>query len=44
MKTRQDNDMTNRIGAVYVKSDTELLWSTESGGVCDENKRGQRHD
>ena len=25
MKTRQDNDMTNRTGAFYTKNDIELL-------------------
>ena len=26
MKTSQDNDVTNHIGAVYVKNNTELPW------------------
>ena len=25
-KTRQDNDVTNRTGAVYVENDIELSW------------------
>ena len=29
MKTRQDNDMTDRIGVIYAKNDNELLWPIE---------------
>ena len=36
-KTREDNDVTNRTGVMYVKNDTELSWSIRSGTVCDEN-------
>ena len=35
MKTRQDNDMTDWIGAVYAKNETELSWSIELGAVYD---------
>ena len=38
MPTKQDNEETNYIGTVYVKSDTELSWSTGSSLVCDEKK------
>ena len=31
MKTKQDNDMTDRTGAVYVETNTELLWPIGSG-------------
>ena len=31
--------MTNCIGAVYIKSDTEQLWSIKSGGVCDKKNK-----
>ena len=37
MKTKQDNDLTNRIGLVYAKTETELLGLIWSGVVCDEN-------
>ena len=26
MKTRQDNDVTDRTGVVYAENDSELLW------------------
>ena len=35
--TRQDNDITNRIGATYIENDTELWWPNGSGADCDEN-------
>ena len=38
IKTRQDNDVTNRIGIVYTENDNELLWLIESGANCDENQ------
>ena len=44
MKTRQDNDLINHIGVVYVESDIELSWSTRRGAVYDENQRGQQCD
>ena len=37
MKTKQDNDMTNHGGALYIENDTELLWSIELGAIYDEN-------
>ena len=30
MKTRQDNDVTDRIGVVYTENDIELPWSIGS--------------
>ena len=36
-KTRQDNDVSNRISLVYAKIETKLLGSIWSGVVCDEN-------
>ena len=36
-KTRHDNDVTDRIGVVYVESDTELLWLIRPGADYDEN-------
>ena len=44
MKTKQDNDMTNCIGAVYVENNIELSWLIRSGTVCDENHIGQLRD
>ena len=38
IKTRQDNDVTNRIGIEYTENDNELLWLIESGANCDENQ------
>ena len=37
MKTRQDNDMIKRIGAVYAKNDIELLGPIGLDVVYDEN-------
>ena len=37
-KTRHDNDMTNRKGPVYAKTEIELLEPIWSGAVCDENR------
>ena len=36
-KTKNDNDMIDRIGIVYVKNDIELSWPIESGVICDKN-------
>ena len=44
MKTRQDNDMTDHIGLLHSKIETELLGPIWSGTVCDENQIGQRLD
>ena len=44
MKIRQDNDVIDHIGAVYVKNETELSWLIESGAVCDKNQIGQQRD
>ena len=40
MKTKWDNDMTNRTGAIYTKKDTKILWSIESSVDYDENHIG----
>ena len=37
MKTKQDNDVIDHIGLVYVKTETELLGPFWAGAVCDEN-------
>ena len=44
MKFEQDNDVANRIGAVYIENDTEFLWLIGLSADCDENQIGQRHD
>lgn len=36
-KTKQDNNLTNCIGTVYIENDTELLWLIGPYVVCDEN-------
>ena len=37
MKTIVDNEVTNRIGAVYDENDNDLSWSIGPDGVYDEN-------
>ena len=37
-KTRQDNNMTDRTGAVYVENGNELSWPIKSGANYDENQ------
>ena len=37
MKTRQDNDLINRVGAVNANNETKLSWPIGLGVVCDEN-------
>lgn len=43
-KTRQDNNMTNNTGAIYIKNETEMSWPIGSGKVYDGNQIGQRCD
>ena len=38
MKTIQDNDMTDRIGSLYVENETELSCQIQQGTVYDENQ------
>ena len=40
-KTKQDNNMTNRIGLVYVEIETELSGPIWLGVVFDKNKTWQ---
>ena len=40
MKTTQNNDMTNYIGVVYVKSDIKHSWPIRLGAIYDENQIG----
>ena len=44
MKTRQNNDVINRIGVVYIKNDTKLSWLIRLSVNCDENQIGLRCD
>ena len=44
MKTRQNNDVINRIGVVYIKNDTKLSWLIRLSVDCDENQIGLRCD
>ena len=44
MKTRQDNDVTNGIGVVYVENDNELSWLIRLGANCDEIQIWQKYD
>ena len=37
MKTRQNNDVIDRICAVYAEKEIELLWLVGLGVVCDRN-------
>ena len=39
MKTRQDNDVIDHIGLVYIKIETELSRPIELGAVCDETRQ-----
>ena len=41
IKTKKDNNVTNRIGLVYVGIEIELMGSIWSSAVYDENKIGQ---
>ena len=44
MKSKQDNNVTNLIGTVYVKNETGLSWLIRLSEVSDENQIGQLHD
>ena len=41
MKIRQDNDMTDCIGVVYVENEMELSCSIRQGAICEKNEIGQ---
>ena len=38
-KTRQDNDVTDRIGLVYVENNIEFSEPIIQGAICDETKQ-----
>ena len=44
IKARHGNDVTDRIGEVYIKNDTKLSWSIGWGVDCDENQVGKLCD
>ena len=44
MKTKQDHDLINHAGVVYIKNDTDLSWLIGSSVDCDENQIGQLRD
>lgn len=35
MKRRQENEMTERTGAIYIETEIEKLWSIKLGTICD---------
>ena len=37
MKMRQDNDMTDCIGLLYVENETKISWSIEQGTIYDKD-------
>ena len=37
MNTKEDNDVIDHIGAVYVENDTELSWLIGLGVDCEKN-------
>ena len=41
MKTRQDNDVTDHIGLLYAKIESELSGPISPGVVYDENQKEQ---
>ena len=43
-KTKEDNDVIDHIGVVYIKNDIELSWPIGLSVICDENYTGQRCD
>ena len=43
-KTRKDNDVTERISAVYGNKNIKLSWLIVSGVVYDENQIRQQRD
>ena len=44
MKTKQGNNVTDHIDAVYTENGTERPWSIRLGAIFDENQIGQRRD
>ena len=44
MKSREDEDMNDRINVVYVENKVKPSWPIELGAVYYKNKIGQRHE
>ena len=44
MKTKEDNDVIDRIGAIYAENETELSWPIRLSVVYDKNQTRQQHD
>ena len=40
IKTRQDNNITDCIGSIYIKNEIELSWPVGPSAAHDENKMG----
>ena len=40
MKTRQNNNVTDHTGTIYVENKTELAWLIELGAIYHENPTG----
>ena len=41
MKTRQDNELINHTGVVYIENKKKLFWSIKPGAIYDENQTEQ---
>ena len=44
MKTKQDNDVIDRISAFYVGNNNKLSWPIKLGAIFDKNQIRQRSD
>ena len=44
IKTKQDNDVTDRIGVIHIENETDLLWWIRLGAIYDKNQKGHGHD
>lgn len=42
MKTREENDVTDRTSAAYAENNTQLLLTIRHGAVCEENQIGKQ--
>lgn len=41
VKTRQDNNMTDRTDVIYIENEIKFLWPIDSGMVYDKNQTKQ---
>ena len=44
MKTKQENDLIDSVGVLYVENNTKLLWWIGLGVDYDVNQIGELHD